>query len=119
MNKNILKRKKKNRKIITFMFIFFVINFFTYNYYLKLVELKKQKNEVKSSEIFLVSKSFLNREEFFYKDKEYLKNHSILKKEWETEYEGVKFYGQSESKEQKYNAKSTYNGSKTPTNNGS
>ncbi|MGL4254024.1 MAG: hypothetical protein ACRCR2_08275 [Fusobacteriaceae bacterium] len=108
-----MKRKKRNRKLLLYTLIFSVVTFFTHSYYLKIAELKEKKKEIVNREIFSVEKSFLNREEFFYKDKEYLKNHAFLKKEWESEYEGVKFYGKSESKGQKYNLASTYETAKS------
>lgn len=115
MNEKILKRKKRNRKLLLYTFLFFIATFFTQGYWKKIEELREAKKEVIDSEMFSVDNSFLNREEFFYKDEEYLKKHAFLKKEWEAEYEGVKFYGKSESKGQKYNLASTYETSKSTT----
>ncbi|MGL4403355.1 MAG: hypothetical protein ACRCTS_06515 [Fusobacteriaceae bacterium] len=115
MNEKILKRKKRNRKTLFYTLVFLGVTFFTHSYYLKIVEARESKKDIINSEIFSVNNSFLSREEFFYSDEEYLKKHTFLKKEWESEYEGVKFYGKSESKEQKYNLASTYETPKSPT----
>lgn len=113
MNEKILKRKKRNRKLLLYIFLFSIVAFFTQGYWEKISELREAKKEVINSEMFSVDNSFLNREEFFYRDEDYLKKHAFLKKEWEAEYEGVKFYGKSESKEQKYSLASTNESPKT------
>lgn len=117
MDEKIIKRRKKNRKNLLYTLIFSVVTFFTYSHYIKLNEIKEEKKTFVMGEIFSVNKSFLKREEFFYKNEEYLKKHSFLKKEWGQENKGVKFYGKSEDKEQKYNLASAYESSKSPTTN--
>lgn len=117
MREEILKRKKRNRKILLYSVIFIGITTMTHKYYGKTQELIAKKSEIINGEIFSVNRSFLEREKAFYKDEEYKRKHSLLKKEWEREYEGVKFHGQSESKEQKYNLASTYESFKTPATN--
>lgn len=94
-----IKRRKirqRNRKYLFYTTVFIAINIFTYSYYGKTEKLKEEKQNIINSEIFSVNRSFLDRKELFYKDEEYLKNHTFLKKEWEREYKGVKFYGKSE-----------------------
>lgn len=120
MDEKILKRKKidirkRNRKYLLYTLILIGVTFFTHSYYLKIAELKVEKKNIMNGEIFAINRSFREREEFFYRDENYLKYHSSLKKEWEIESEGVKFYGKSEAKEQEYNLASTYESTKSST----
>lgn len=101
-SREIVARKRRNRKILLYTVVLSVLMSFFYKNYLKLEVLKYEQSVSMNKEMIVVNNSFLARNGNFYSDEQYLKQHDRLNKEWEREQGGIKFYGKSEGARQEH-----------------
>lgn len=81
-NKEASKRRRRNRiKIVRFTLSLIMIGV-SINMFFKIEDEMLKKESIKEKNSFLLSKSFLIRENEFYKDESYQKEFFLTKKDW-------------------------------------